>query len=386
MPDHINRRDFLALGATAAAVGGVAPFLGSGPAEALAGASVTAGEGLAARANRKGLLCGTAVSGADLTDKRLQEILRRDCNVLTPENELKWGVVQATPGGPLNFSAAEKIYDFARMNGMAMRGHALSWWSTQPKWAADYIGAMSAREAGDYLQKYAYDVAKHWKGRVIQWDVVNEPIGARDVILDRLYGPKLGDQYMDLVFEAAAEADPGALRVLNHDLIAQKFWYQESQLDSTVRLIDRMMNRGAKIQCFGFEAHLMTAYGFSEGKWQRFCDDLTGMGLKLMITELDVDDAGTIGDVQHRDAQSSALAGALLDVMLSNPECQGMVTWGLTDKYSWLRKVPERQRSDGQPQRPTLYDDKYQKKLLWQTMAQAIDKAEPRGPYKGRPS
>lgn len=380
MSDQVDRRDFLAFGAAALAVGGVMPFLEHGRAQVTPPADEPATGSLRERADAKGLLCGAAVAAPDLVgDARLREVLIRDCNVLTPENELKWGRVQATPGGPLDFSEAEKVYAFAKKNRMAMRGHALCWWNSQPAWAADHIGGMSAKDAGDYLQKYVHDVAHYWRGRIVQWDVVNEPIGAKDVILDRMLSPKLGDRFMDMAFEAAAEADPAALRVLNHDLIAQDDWYQEAQLDSTVRLIDRLMNRGAKIQCFGFEAHLATAYGFSEAKWRRFCDHLTGMGLKLMITEMDVDDSGTLGDVARRDAQSTALAGALLDVMLSYPECLGVVTWGAVDKYSWLRKVKDRQRKDGQLQRPTPMGDDYQPKPLWRTIAKALDKAEPRG-------
>lgn len=379
MDQAVERRDFLSLAVAAVALTGITSLVLGEEAELAAFKPADLSGNLRDKADRKGLLCGTAVTAKALgADEKLRDALRRDCNILVPENELKWGVVQARPGGPLDFSGAEKIYAFARENNMAMRGHALSWWNSQPAWAADHIGAMSPGKAGDYLQDYIHQVATYWRGRLVQWDVVNEPIGAKDVLLDRLFGPKLGEQYIDLAFEAAADADPDTLRVLNHDLIAQDHWYQEAQLDSTVRLMDRLMSRGARIQCFGFEGHLRTAYGFSETRWRAFCDHLTGMGLKLMITELDVDDGGSIGSAARRDEAAAGLASRLVGVMLSYPECLGVLTWGNVDSYSWLRQSPDRARSDGQPLRPTLRDDDYRPKDMWAALASAIETADPR--------
>ncbi|MET0238473.1 MAG: endo-1,4-beta-xylanase [Sphingobium sp.] len=373
--DDIDRRSLLRLGGGTAAALAVAPLASS----AVAARRDPVAEGsLRKLADSKGLYCGTAVLASDLDRPEIRGALRADCNILVPEVEMKWGVVQHSPGGPLDFSAAEKIHRFAVANDMKLRGHALCWWNSQPAWAKEFFADKSARETGDYIQKYIHAVASHWRGRVVQWDVVNEPVGGEDRILDELLGPKMGDSFMDLAFETAADADPGALRVLNHDWIAQDMPYQQRQFDSTVRLIDRLMNRGVKIQCFGFEGHLMTAHGFMEAKWRRFCDDLTGMGLKLMITELDVDDAGTEGDIAHRDRESAALAGAVLDMMLSYPQCLGVLSWGVSDGQSWLRKEPGRARKDGKPQRPAPRDDRLKPKPIWQAIAKAIGNAPPR--------
>ncbi|MEO7688683.1 MAG: endo-1,4-beta-xylanase [Sphingomonas sp.] len=375
MYDEIGRRDFMAAAAAAVVAGAAIPFLSDVQAPSLPAVSGTLRE----RADRKGLLCGTAVAADQLAnDPKLRATLLADANVLVSENELKWGRIQPTPDTPLDFTQAEKIYDFAIKNHMAMRGHNLVWWESKPPWAAERVAAMSAKQTGDFLTKYITDVVSHWRGRLVQWDVVNEPIGANDVILDKMFGPKLGEQYMDLAFEATAAADPSALRVLNQDLIAQDWSYETRQRDSTLRLLERMMKRGAKVQCLGFEAHLTTSFGLSETNWRRFLDEVTGMGLKLMVTELDVNDKGTLGRIPARDAQTAALAKGMLDIMFSYPECLGVVTWGPTDRYSWLRKMADRQRKDGSALRPTPRDDNYQPKPLWQAIAGALDQAAPR--------
>ncbi|MEO6218766.1 MAG: endo-1,4-beta-xylanase [Sphingomonas sp.] len=377
MYDEIGRRDFMAAAGAALAAGVAVPFLSNvgGSDSPLPPVSGTLRE----RADRKGLLCGTSVAADQLAnDPKLRAALLADANVLVSENELKWGRIQPTPDRPLDFTQAEKIYDFAVKNHMAMRGHNLVWWESKPPWAAERVAAMSAKQTGDFLTKYITDVVSHWRGRLVQWDVVNEPIGANDVILDKMFGPKLGEQYMDLAFEATAAADPSALRVLNQDLIAQDWSYETRQRDSTLRLLERMMKRGAKVQCLGFEAHLNTSFGLSEANWRRFLDEVTGMGLKLMITELDVNDKGTLGGIPARDAHTAALTKGLLDIMFSYPACLGVVTWGPADRYSWLRKMADRQRKDGAPLRPTPRDDNYQPKPLWQAIAGALDQAAPR--------
>ncbi|MEO8374104.1 MAG: endo-1,4-beta-xylanase [Sphingomonas bacterium] len=377
MYDEIGRREFMAAAAAAVVAGVGAPFLSQvgGLDSPLPPVSGTLRE----RANRKGLLCGTAVAAPDLAkDALLRKALTVDANVLVSENELKWSRIQRNPDGSFDFTEAEKIYDFAVANGMAMRGHNLAWWEAKPAWAVERVAGMSASQTGDFLSKYITDVVGHWRGKLIQWDVVNEPIGAKDLILDKMFGPKLGEQYIDLAFEATAAADPSALRVLNQDLIAQDWWYQERQRDSTLRLLERMMKRGAKIQCLGFEAHLTTSLGLSETKWRHFLDEVTGMGLKLMVTELDVDDRGTLGSVATRDEQCAALAKGLLDIMLSYPACLGVLTWGPVDRYSWLRKMANRQRKDNAPLRPTPRDNNYQPKPLWRAIASALDQAAPR--------
>ncbi|MET0239711.1 MAG: endo-1,4-beta-xylanase [Sphingobium sp.] len=326
------------------------------------------------RADRKGLLCGSAVSFPALKDERLRKCLIDDCNILVPENELKWAVIQPKEG-PINFEPAEAIFNFAKTNAMQMRGHTLTWYRDEPDWAVAKIAGMTPGKAGDFLYDYVHKVVSHWKGRILQWDVINEPVVATGKIVEKAFYGKLGEDYMDIALRATKDADPAALRMLNQTLIAQEWWWEDKQRIQTLDLVERLLKRGAPLQGFGYEAHMRTAYAFSERKWAAFLEELKQMDLKFMVTELDVDDSGTIGDVKWRDAEAAALAKSMLDVSFSFEHCLGVLTWGASDKHSWIRHSEERRRKDGAPQRPTPRDDDYRRKPLWSAIAQALDGA-----------
>jgi len=331
------------------------------------------------RADRKGLLVGSSVEMPLLAnDARLRQALREDANIIVPEISLKWAHVQPTREGPLDFAAPEKIWDFAAANKMQMRGHALTWWREEPKWAQELIPTLSPGAAGDLLTGYISRVVGHWKGRISQWDVCNEPIDAKDQLMEPLFSKVLGEQYIDLAYKAARAADPKALLVFNHDYIAQEHWWQQKQRAATLRLLERLVKRGVPIDAFGIEGHLMLHEQFSETAWRTFCQQVTDLGLKIMITEFDIDDMSVQGSIAARDAAVAAMATSFLDVTMSFPNCMGLLTWGISDRDSWLRKEPTRQRTDKSPLRPLPRDEDYRRKPMWNVIAKAIDNAPPR--------
>ena len=376
MSDHLlTRRDLMAGAAAGGALAYAAPILAQ-PLGQQDWQVDDRSPPLRRHAAAKGLFCGSAVSAEALAnDPRLQAVLRQDCNILVPENELKFGRVKPTADGPLQFGPAERIYAFARANGMQMRGHNLLWWEGEPDWAKRLVPTLSPGQAGDLLTSYIHDVVGYWRGRLVQWDVVNEPISAQNKLLEPLFTGKLGEQVIDLAFHAAREADPGTMLVLNQNLVEQENWWQQHQRTATLGLLERLLKRGVPVQALGIESHLETAIPFSPANWRAFLDEVTGMGLKIMVTELDVSDAGTGGDTGARDSAVASLAKAYLDVTLSYRECLGVVSWGVSDRDSWLNKTPGKARKDGVPLRPDMRDPDYRRAPLWQAIADAIDAA-----------
>ena len=378
LPGGNNRREMLLGAGFAGALAYFSPLLAS----PLGRPVWPTGEdtpSLRRRAARKNMLCGSAVAADILAgDARLQAVLRQDCNILVAENELKFGRVKPTADGPLQFGPAEEIYAFAKANGMAMRGHNLLWWEGEPDWAKQLVPTLSPGQAGDLLGSYITEVVGHWRGRLVHWDVINEPITAQDKLAETLFTGKLGEHVVDLAFHSARSADPDVLLVMNQNLIEQEGWWQEHQRAATLRLLERLLARGVPVQALGIESHLETMNGFSQANWRAFLDEVHGMGLKIIVTELDVTDTGTLGDVATRDGAVAALAKSFLDVTLSYRNCLGLLSWGVTDPYSWLTHLPDKQRKDGAPLRPDMRDADYCRKPLWQAIAAAIDAAPAR--------
>src|SRR4051812_4000130 len=108
-----NRRDLLGMAGAAALL-------------RIDAAAATDDEPLESIAQRKGLHFGTALGGRGLADNRLLAIIRAQCGVIVPENELKMPAVQPEPG-EFHFERAEALLAFADEAKIAMRGHTLLW-------------------------------------------------------------------------------------------------------------------------------------------------------------------------------------------------------------------------------------------------------------------
>jgi endo-1,4-beta-xylanase len=90
-----------------------------------------------------------------------------------------------------------------------------------------------------------------------------------------------------------------------------------------------------------------------ETAWRRFLGEVTGIGLDLLVTDLDVHDNPLPGAIGPRDREVAAHTRGYLDLMLY-PQCRTVMCWGLGDKYSWLQ--PLRPRPDHLPKRPLPFD------------------------------
>jgi endo-1,4-beta-xylanase len=49
-----------------------------------------------------------------------------------------------------------------------------------------------------------------------------------------------------------------------------------------------------------------------------------------------------------------------------------LLTWGLSDRYTWLAKDKDRPRRDGLPPRPLPLDAQLNRKLAWQAIARSV--------------
>ena len=105
----------------------------------------------------------------------------------------------------------------------------------------------------------------------------------------------------------------------------------------------------------------------------RFVQDIADMGLGVVVTELDVRDDRLPADIASRDIAVAAHARAWLDAVLPCPAVTGVLTWGLSDRRSWLNDTFR--RPDGLPQRPLPLDADLKRKKLWEAMGAAFDGA-----------
>lgn len=144
-----------------------------------------------------------------------------------------------------------------------------------------------------------------------------------------------------------------------------------------LKLLEYLKSRNVPIQALGIQAHLDAAEKrFNEKKFRDFLGEVAGMGLKIMITELDVSDRYLPADIQLRDRAVAHAAEQYLSVALDERAVIAVLTWGLSDRYTWLSMYP---RPDNLPVRVLPYNDDLQRKLMWNAIARSFDGAPKRG-------
>ncbi|MBV9785133.1 MAG: endo-1,4-beta-xylanase [Acidisphaera sp.] len=358
--------------------GCVAPLLGAAaaaPAPGTAPRSPPREPGLNARALRKDLFYGAALDTRILrTDRTYMAQVPVECGFVVGEYSFKWSELRPEPD-KYAFDHAELLVGYAARHGLRVRGHALVWYQSNPDW----LEPMLKPDTGEkLLATHIRTTVGHFRKRVVHWDVVNEAIepedGKPNGLRDTLWLRALGPSYIDTAFHSCAMADPHALRVLNDYGMEYALPWQERRRGVMLDLLASLKARNVPIQALGLQAHLDGSETHLDQKLvSKFCADVASLGLKIVITEMDVRDNGLPADIAVRDAAIAAHARAYLDAVLPCPAVLGVVTWGLSDRRSWLDdQMP---RADKLPQRPLPLDTEMHRKPLWTALAGALDLA-----------
>lgn len=373
-----------------ALAGGAAVFASAAVAQQGRAAGADSLDALARRSGRRfGSAVAWAPPGTDtgsFTNPRYAALLERDCELLVPENQLKWQWVRRTPG-TFDFRAFDAIADYAASRGFKLRGHTLFWTPTKwyPKWLAE-MRFGSAAQAEKLLVDHVRAVCARYGTRIYSYDVVNEAVqpetgSIRDTNVTRAIG---GEAFLDLMFHTAREAAPHAQLVYNDYMSWERTADDERHMAGVLRLLEGFRKRGTPVDALGVQSHIRLLKKApvaeivreSEGPWRRFIDEVTGIGYQLLITEFDVNDHAAPGDIPVRDRMVADYARAYLDLMLSYPQLGDMLCWGMCDRYSWLNGFDP--RADKLLKRGTPYDAEFRAKPLRTAMASAFAQARSR--------
>jgi endo-1,4-beta-xylanase len=329
------------------------------------------------RAAARGLIYGAAGDYLPLSsDRNYATSFVRECGMLV-SGELKWNYIRPAPDR-FDFAKSDWVAKFARASGMLFRGHTLVWHVSLPDWFKETVNRQNAEQ---FLVEHIKTVAGHYAGQMHSWDVLNEAIEPNDGRPDGLRKTPwldfLGEDYLDLVFRVAAETDPQALLVYNDFGMDYDVPRDEARRIAVLKLLERLTSKGTPVHALGIQAHLWAdATDFNPKKLRDFLSQVADLGLKILITELDVADHRLPPDVKLRDRVVAGVYEDYLSVVLDEPAVIAIITWGLSDRYSWMPESHPRQ--DGLPLRPHPLDKHFKPKLAWNAMARAFDRAPQR--------
>jgi endo-1,4-beta-xylanase len=138
-----------------------------------------------------------------------------------------------------------------------------------------------------------------------------------------------------------------------------------------IALLDRELARATPIACVGIQSHLTALEQPREHPELRaYLREIRGMGVSVMITEMDVSDHLCPRDQRQRDQLVADTYRAYLDLVLEENRVLAVTTWGLTDEMTWLNGF--RPRADGARQRPLLLDRALRRKPAWHAVRAAL--------------
>jgi endo-1,4-beta-xylanase len=325
-------------------------------------------------ATAQSLFYGVAVETDDLkSDPEFAACVARDCGILVPMSALKWRVLRPCPD-KYDFSDADYLADFAKQHEMLFRGHPLIWHESLPTWVRERLTKATAEQL---LIDHIKHVVGHFAGYIHSWDVVNESIwlsgGEAQNLCTTPWQRFLGTEYIQLAFHTAHSVDPNALLGLNEFCY---FGPDPRMYDAILNLLDKLITTKTPIHYFGMQAHLRShELGTAPNIISNFIRSVGALGLKVIITELDVDDRSLPANFDDRDRAVGDIYENFMSMVLSEPATMGIITWGLSDRYSWLN-IPNRwyslPRQDGLPQRPLPLDIDLQPKPAWYALARAF--------------
>ena len=315
---------------------------------------------------------GTAISmwKNDLNNASLGETkeVGAQFNMLVAENEMKWDALEPSRNS-FSYGSADNLVRFAQNHDMRLRGHCLAWHSQLPTWVSSdgkkNDKNWSREEALAILKNHIEKVVKHYKGKVAEWDVVNECLDDDQSVVrsdpegytlrkNSVWTQAVGEDFIDSAFVWAHRADPDAVLYLNDYGVE---FSNKAKTAAFYNLAMRLKKKGIPIDGVGLQCHFSIG-DLDSVKLDNTIRRFAEAGLQCIITELDMGIPSNT--TKNKEAQARDYR-VITDIVLNNDNCPDMVIWGLKDNNSWRESSY-----------PLLYTSGIGKKPAWYAVRSAL--------------
>ena len=328
---------------------------------------------------------GTCLTTQMIEKSMLAELIKKNFNSVTMENSMKPDYMldktASIEAGDLvvEFNTdIVKMLDWARENGMAVRGHTIIWHSQTPKWIfhenfdtnAPFVTreVMLARmesyikQVFEKLDEYGYTDLFY------AYDVVNEAWMEDGKIREEMnfWYQIIGEDYLWHAFNYANKYAPESIDLYYND------YNEQYKTDALLKFVDTLVDEEGNylIDGIGLQAHLYT--GDDLKTYLNTVEQLGATGLMIELTELDV----SLGSWQNKlmDTDENLRAQGryyyeLVEGLFKLAEegkvkMDALTFWGFADGLSWRKDAS-----------PLLYDTLYMPKYALYGALQIKEKA-----------
>jgi endo-1,4-beta-xylanase len=298
-------------------------------------------------------------------DARFREVLAREFSSTTAP--IYWNQVHPDRE-TWDFTVPDEAVALAEANGMRVRGHPLVWGRLGlPAYVRELTDPDALRAE---LDVYLTTVLGRYRGRIDQYDVVNEPLsffgepGETDGLDRHVFLELLGPGFIAEVLSRVSALEPDAELFVNEFGVMAPGEKQER----FYRLVEELVRAGAPIDGVGFQSHIAPPY------WRDFAPTreetaaavarFGALGLAVELTEADVTlrDPDDPLELERQRGVYHDLAAACFGV----DSCTGLTTWGVTDKHTWIEGF------FGVDGAPLLFDARYRRKPAYHGVLDAL--------------
>ena len=310
---------------------------------------------------------GAALMSDRLSNPAIKVLVAREFDSLTPENEMKWESTEPQPG-QFSFAGGDRLVAFAAENGIRMRGHTLVWHSQLPTWAKG-LKADALRAA---MTRHIQGLVGHWKGKIAQWDVVNEAIadGPGGELRPDSPFAVMGPNFIDEAFRLAHAADPDVQLIYNDYEIEG----DTPKANAAYALCRRLKEAGVPINGVGFQMHVDPRHWPSAETIQRNMERYAALGLAIEFTEMDVPVGAIPGTIEEKLNRQREITRDIVGTCVAVQTCTGVTFWGVVDADSWYNSPRwEALRGKG-PHYPLLFNNDLMPKPVVAGVLEALEK------------
>lgn len=303
-----------------------------------------------------GVKAGTCLSEPMIGQSIFSDIVTANFNSITLENNMKPEAIlsqsKSAAAGDVVVEFTPRttqLLDWAKNNGMSMRGHVLVWYSQTPEWIfhVDFDKSKALVDRDTMLarmESYIKQVFEQldtlgYADMFYAYDVVNEAIMEDGSYRDCLWKTIIGDDYIKYAFTFAKKYAPESIKLYYND------YNEQFKTDYIVKMAQSLVDENGKslIDGIGCQAHLYTQDSIDD--YMATLEAFSALGLDVQITELDVS-LGAWTNILSPTEENLKVQGQYYYELINrimNENAAGttkvssITYWGFADNLSWRR-------------------------------------------------
>lgn len=318
---------------------------------------------------------GTATSSNLLDNEPYIKIIKAQYNSMTLGNSFKpdsildhnktvRDVEKYMYSPAVKFDAVKKELDYARDNGLTVRGHTLLWHNQTPEWLFyknyNIGGELADRETmlsrmENYIKNVMEWTEENYPGLVRTWDVVNEAADDGGGMRESLWYQTVGEDYIEQAFKFARKYAPEDTKLFYNDYNS----YQTRKQNDIITFLRPVVEAG-NIDGMGMQSHINVDISISQymAALQKYYDEL---GLEINVTELDVCRGKGDDWQQEQGEYYKEFMSEILKLRKNGIPITSVTLWGISDTDSWMSS-----------KYPLIFNDDLSRKPAFDGMIEAV--------------